>query len=136
MYLRGFGCLPSLLFGTTYPLNMALFSTVVANLVRVKTIVCYVYVPITTVAVRVVAGFVGAGLLCSVNLSTQGTGLELSSFCNSEASRMAVSIATAISIALEYFSLASDSNHFWICILRSPQTSLSRSASLRFSSKL
>ena len=91
---------------------MALFSTVVANLVRVKTIVCYVYVPITTVAVRVVAGFVGAGLLCSVNLSTQGTGLELSSFCNSEASQMAVSIATAISIALEYFSLASDSNHF------------------------
>ena len=136
MYLRGFGCLPSLLFGTTYPLNMALFSTVVANLVHVKTIVCYVYVPITTVAVRVVAGFVGAGLLCSVNLSTQGTGLELSSFCNSEASRMAVSIATAISIALEYFSLASDSNHFWICILRSPQTSLSRSASLRFLSKL
>ena len=36
-----------------------------------------------------------------------------SSLCNSEASRMAFSIASAISTALEYFSLASDSNRFW-----------------------
>ena len=49
---------------------------------------------------------------------------------------MAVSIATAISTALEYFSLASESNRFWICIFRSPQTSISGSASFRFPPKL
>ena len=138
MYLWGFGCLLrlALLFGTTNSLDMALFSTVVADLVFVKTIVCRMCVPTTAVARGVVAGFAGVGLLCSVNLSACGTGLGLSSLCNSEASRMAVSITTAISIALEYFSLASDSNRLWICIFRSPQTSLSRSASFRFPTKL
>ena len=132
MYLGVFGCFLrlALLFGTTNPLNMALFSIVVANLVLVKAIVLYVcshlsgsnggWSPVSLVSV----------CLCSVNLSTRGTGLE------SEASRMAVSIATIIFTALEYFILASDSNRFWICIFRSPQTSLSRSPSFRYLPKL
>ena len=72
MYLLGFGCLfrLSLLFGTTNSLDMALFSTVGAELVHGKTIVCHMCVPTTAVASGVVAGFDGVGLLCSVNLST------------------------------------------------------------------
>ena len=114
MYLWGFGCMfrLSLPFGTTNSPDMALFSTVGADLVLVKTIVCRMCVPTTAVARGVVAGFDGVGLLCSVNLSTWGTGLGLSSLCNSEASWMAVSIARAISKALEYFCLASNSNRF------------------------
>ena len=52
MYLWGFGCLLrlALLFGTTNSLDMALFSTVVADLVLVKTIVCHMCVPTTAVA--------------------------------------------------------------------------------------
>ena len=39
-----------MLFGTTNLLDMALFSTVVADLVLVKTIVCHMCVPTTAVA--------------------------------------------------------------------------------------
>ena len=51
MYLWGFDCLlrPALLFGTTNSLDVALFSTVVADLVLVKTIVCHMCVPTTAV---------------------------------------------------------------------------------------
>ena len=91
---------------------MALFFTVVANLVLVKTTVHLSYVCLHhSGTMRVVAGFACVGLLCSVNMSTRGTWSELSSLY-SEVSRMAVSIATAISTALEYLSLASDSNRF------------------------
>lgn len=138
MYRGGFGYLLrlALLFGTTNPLNMALFFTVVANLVLVKTTVHLSYVCFHhSGTMRVVAGFACVGLLCSVNMSTRGTWLELSSLY-SEVSRMAVSNATAISTALEYLSLASDNNRFWICIFWSPQASLSRSASYRFPPKL
>ena len=76
---------------------MALFSTVVANLFLVNTIVYHMCVPTTAVVMGVIAGFVGVGLLSSVNLSTQGTGLELSSLCNPEPSQMAVSVAATIS---------------------------------------
>ena len=51
---------------------------------------------------------------------------------NSEASWMAVSITKAISKALVYFSLSSESKRFCICTFRRPQTNLSRKASLRF----
>ena len=76
MYLWGFGCLLrlALLFGTTNSLDMAMFSTLVADLVLVKTIVCHMCAPTTAVARGrgggVVAGIAGVGLLCSVNLST------------------------------------------------------------------
>ena len=76
----------------------------------------------------------GGGLLFSDILSTRGS--ACSSLCNSEASRKAISIATAISKALEYFSFASESKRFWICISWRPQTNLSRNASLRFAPKL
>ena len=69
----GFGCLLrfALLFGTTNSKDMALFSTVVVDLVLVKTFVCHMCVPTAAVARGwVVAGFAGVGLLCSVNLST------------------------------------------------------------------
>ena len=99
MHLRGFGCLLrlGLLFGTPNPLYMALFSTVVTNLFLVNTIVYHMCVPTTAVVMGVIAGFVGVGLLCSVNLSTRGTELELSSLCNPEPSQMAVSVAATIS---------------------------------------
>ena len=52
MYLWGFGCLLrlALLFGTTNSRDMALFSTVAADLVLV--IVCHMCVPTTAVARR------------------------------------------------------------------------------------
>ena len=71
MYLWGFGCLLrlALLSGTTNSLDMALFSTLVADLVLVKTIVCHMCVTTTAVArgEGVVASFAGVGLLCSVD---------------------------------------------------------------------
>ena len=100
----------ALLFGTTNPLNMALFFTVVANLVLVKTTVHLSYVCFHH------NGTMGGGRrfrLCWFVVFSQHVNarLELSSLY-SEVSGMAVSIATAISTALEYLSLASDSNRF------------------------
>jgi len=58
----------------------------------------------------------GGGLLLSEILSTRGS--ACSSLCNPEASRTAVSIATAMETpkALEYFSFASESKRLCICI--------------------